>query len=93
MPRSSSQCSIPASQVREELGQKGGVNAARESAQAIQKQIRVLENRLDKSLQKFNEAVAQNKELRDKIDSLRRERLVFDNIYSKLEREFEHKKK
>ena len=47
--------------VREELGQKGGVNAARESAQAIQKQIRVLENRLDKSLQKFNEAVAQNK--------------------------------
>ena len=51
-------------QVREELGQKGGVNAARENTQSINKQIRILENRLDKSLQKFNEAVAVNKDLR-----------------------------
>merc|ERR1712203_841621 len=56
-------------------------------------QIRVLENRLDKSLQKFNESVGVNKELRDMIDSLRRERVVFDNIYFKLDKEFEQKKK
>jgi coiled-coil domain-containing protein 63/114 len=31
--------------------------------------------------------------LRDQIDSLRRERVVFDNIYKKLENEFEQKKK
>ncbi|CAD7946037.1 unnamed protein product [Amoebophrya sp. A120] len=80
-------------QVREELGLKGGVNAAKESQAAVAKQIRVLENRLDKALQKFNEAVAENKTQRDTIDSLRSERVVFDNIYSKLEKEFEQKKK
>jgi len=79
--------------VREELGQKGGVGAARDSAQAVGKQIRVLENRLDKSLQSFNQGVATNKRLRDQIDGLRRERVVFDQIYTKLEREFETKKK
>lgn len=52
----------------------------------IQKQIRILENRLDKALVKFNEALATNKKLRDEIDDLRRERLVFDNIYRKLDK-------
>jgi len=80
-------------QVREELGLKGGVNAAKESQATVAKQIRVLENRLDKALQKFNEAVSDNKKQRDTIDSLRAERVVFDNIYSKLEKEFEQKKK
>merc|ERR1712070_244583 len=56
-------------------------------------QIRVLENRLDNGLQKFNEAVATNKQLRDQIDGLRRERVVFDNIYKKLENELQQKKK
>lgn len=57
------------------------------------KQIKVLENRLDKALVKFNEALAQNKRLRDMIENLRRERVVFDQIYKKLERELQHKKK
>merc|ERR1719506_346550 len=79
--------------VREELGRRGGVNAATENSQAVAKQIRVLENRLDNGLQKFNEAVATNKQLRDQIDGLRRERVVFDNIYRKLENELQQKKK
>uniref|UniRef100_A0A0G4G626 ODAD1 central coiled coil region domain-containing protein n=1 Tax=Chromera velia CCMP2878 TaxID=1169474 RepID=A0A0G4G626_9ALVE len=78
---------------REKLGSMGGVNAAKETDESVAKQIRVLENRLDKALQKFNEAVARNKELRDQIDSLRRERVVFDNIYRKLERDLDDKKK
>ena len=41
----------------------GGVNAARENQLMVQKQIRILENRLDKALVKFNEALAHNKEL------------------------------
>jgi hypothetical protein len=65
----------------------GGVNASRDNAQMVQKQIRILENRLDKALVKFNEALAHNKTLREQIDNLRRERVVFDNIYRKLERE------
>jgi len=71
----------------------GGVNAARENQSMIQKQIRILENRLDKALVKFNEALAHNKQLREEIDNLRRERVVFDNIYRKLERELHDKKK
>lgn len=71
----------------------GGVNAARENQAMIQKQIRILENRLDKALVKFNEALAHNKRLRDTIDDLRRERVVFDSIYRKLEKELHEKKK
>ena len=71
----------------------GGVNAARENQMMVQKQIRILENRLDKALVKFNEALSHNKSLREKIDNLRRERVVFDNIYRKLERELHQKKK
>lgn len=70
----------------------GGVNANRENNQQVQKQIRILENRLDKALVKFNEALAHNKQLRETIDNLRRERVVFDGIYRKLERELHEKK-
>lgn len=71
----------------------GGVNAARENQAMVQKQIKILENRLDQALVKFNQALAKNKELREQIDDLRRERVVFDNIYRKLERELHEKKR
>jgi chromosome segregation ATPase len=72
---------------------RGGVNAVKESDRAVQKQIRVLENRLDKALVKFNEALAFNKQLREEIDNLRRERVVFDQINAKLAKELHEKKK
>uniref|UniRef100_A0A7S1XXH8 ODAD1 central coiled coil region domain-containing protein n=1 Tax=Phaeomonas parva TaxID=124430 RepID=A0A7S1XXH8_9STRA len=71
----------------------GGVNAARENQAMVQKQVRILENRLDKALVKFNEVLAKNKVLRQTIDDLRRERVVFDNIYRKLEKDLEEKKR
>ena len=37
-------------------------------------------------------AISKNKDLRESIDSLRRERVIFDNIYRKLEKEL-HKKR
>merc|ERR1712093_900603 len=74
-------------------GRSGMGNAAKDSNMAIQKQIRQLENRLEKALIKFNEALAHNKELREEIDGLRRERVVFDSIYKKLEKELDHKKR
>jgi len=58
----------------------------------VQKQINILENRLDKALVKFNNALAENKKLRKQIDNLRQERIVFDNIYRKLEKELHGKK-
>merc|ERR1711881_91018 len=60
---------------------------------AVAKQIRILEDRLNAGLQKFNVAIAANKKLRDEIDTLRRERAVFDDIYRKLENELQQKKK
>merc|ERR1719359_808361 len=80
-------------EVREDMAQHGGVKAALENAKAVQKQIRILENRLDKALQNFNQAVEANRTLREQIDTLRRERVVFDDIYKKLENELHSKKK
>jgi len=40
-----------------------------------------LENRLDKALIKYNEALSKNKDLRSTIDDLRREKNVYDGIY------------
>ena len=71
----------------------GGINASRDTANALEKQKRILENRLDKANQKFNEAIASNKKLREEIDNLRRERVIFDNIYQKLEKELQDKRK
>jgi chromosome segregation ATPase len=80
-------------QTRTDMAEHGGVKASLENAKAVQKQIRILENRLDKGLQKFNEAIEANRGLREQIDTLRRERVVFDDIYKKLENELHSKKK
>ena len=77
----------------EQKRKMGGINASKENSDMISRQIRLFENRLDKALVKFNESLAKNKSLRLKIDNLRRERVVFDGIYKKLERELHEKKK
>lgn len=71
----------------------GGAHTSRQNNDAIDKQVRVLENRLDKALVKFNKALAVNKRLRDLIDNLRRERQMFDNVYHKYEKELMEQKK
>jgi len=71
----------------------GGTAAARDNDRRQKKQVKILENRLDKTLKKFNEALSHNKKLRDDIDNLRRERVVFDQVYKKLEKELADKKK
>ena len=67
----------------------GGANAALESHRQIKKQTSILENRLDKALQKYNETLAQNKSLRREIDSLRQERLGFERQYGKMDKELQ----
>merc|ERR1711988_1484663 len=71
----------------------GGCNASSQSDIAVTKQIRILENRLDKALVRFNESLATNRKLRETIDNLRRERAVFDTIYKKLEKEHQEAKR
>lgn len=70
----------------------GGVNASKNNIFMIHKQIGILENRLDKSLIKYNEAIAHNKVLSEDIDNMRKERVVFENIYRKIERELQDRK-
>ena len=73
-------------QIMDQRKQMGGINAARESNQQTQRQIKILENRLEKALVKYNEALGKNKKLKEQIDNLRRERKVFDEICKKLEK-------
>ena len=87
------QSGIMQAKILEQRKQLGGVNAARENNAQVAKQIKILENRLDKAIIKFNEALAHNKHLRETIDNLRRERVVFDGIYKRLERDLQEKKK
>ena len=47
----------------------GGINAGRDNVSAKNKQLRILENRLDKANQKFNESIAQNKVLCEEINN------------------------
>lgn len=72
---------------------KGGVNAEKENAEALQRQVEILENRLDRALTKFNDAISYNKELRDHINIIRKERRVFQRVYTKLENDLRAKKK
>nr|XP_011413836.2 coiled-coil domain-containing protein 63 [Crassostrea gigas] len=72
--------------------QKGGVIEAHEE-QAIQKTIRVMENRLDKEMAKFNQQLSVNSRLRKEIDHLRQDRLVFNGLFKKLSKELNDTKK
>ncbi|KAL8433728.1 hypothetical protein ACSSS7_003706 [Eimeria intestinalis] len=78
---------------RERLGTLGGVYAAEATTEAVQKQTRILENRLDKALQKYSQATAHNRKLKEEINSLRKERVTFDNLYKKAESDLVAEKK
>eukprot|EP00696_Hemimastix_kukwesjijk_P008471 gnl/Hemi2/20706_TR6859_c0_g1_i1.p1 gnl/Hemi2/20706_TR6859_c0_g1~~gnl/Hemi2/20706_TR6859_c0_g1_i1.p1 ORF type:complete len:593 (-),score=128.81 gnl/Hemi2/20706_TR6859_c0_g1_i1:134-1912(-) len=54
---------------------------------------KILENRLEKHLQKFNDALNHNKTLRHEIEELRRDKKTFDKIYSSLQNELTEKKR
>lgn len=70
----------------------GGINAFRKKNQSVQKNIRMLENQLDKALVKFNEALAHNTNLKGQIDNLRKDRQRHDIDHGKLEKELQDKK-
>jgi len=71
----------------------GGVNAAANNRRLVEKQVRLLESKLDQALVKFNKCVSRNKRLREEIDGLRGERVTFEKVYRKVEKELREKKK
>ena len=64
----------------------GGVNAAANNQKVVEKQVRLLESKLDQALVKFNKCVSRNKRLREEIDGLRGERVTFEKVYKKIEK-------
>lgn len=67
--------------------QSATVGGAGSSTSQLGKQAKVIENRLDKANKRYSDAMTQNKVIRDKIDELRRERVIFEQVYIKLEKE------
>ena len=53
--------------------------------------IKKLENKLEKILNENNEAMARNKQLKEEINTLRKERVIFDKVYNQLEIELKAK--
>ncbi|EED92009.1 predicted protein, partial [Thalassiosira pseudonana CCMP1335] len=82
-------------QLRDEIWkrrrQMGGVNAATNNQKHVEKQVRLLESRLDQALVKFNKCVSRNKKLREEIDGLRGERVTFEKVYKKIEKDLREK--
>lgn len=56
----------------------------REVVKKQNKQIAILEDRLEVATKKFNLVVAENARLRDEIDGLLKERALFNRLWSKL---------
>lgn len=73
-------------------GMKGN-NVTTDRVAAVDKQVRLLENRLDQALVDFNKALAVNRGLRERIDSLRDERDTFKQIYDRLEAQLHGRKR
>ncbi|XP_039274347.2 coiled-coil domain-containing protein 63-like [Styela clava] len=71
----------------------GGVHSSHLRHVSAQKQSRVLENRLDKATIEFNKMLTANAKLREEIDHLRSQRVVFDNLNKKLSKELNEQKK
>lgn len=59
-------------------GEMGGLNATKNVQEKYEKHIKILENRLDKANQKFNQEIEKDKKLREEIDQLRKERFFFE---------------
>ena len=80
-------------QISQQHRSMGGVHASHLRHVATQKQIRVLENRLDKATVEFNKMLTSNSKLREEIDHLRSQRAVFDGLHKKLSKELNEQKR
>ena len=88
-----SNLSILHAKVEQQRQQMGGIGGAERKQKEVSRRLAQMENRLDNALIKYNRRVAENRDLRGEIDSCRRQRLVYDNIYTGLELELATKKK
>lgn len=57
----------------------------------LQKKVKTLEYRLEKTRQRHNESLAEIKRLKEEVNAARRERVIFDNVFKKLETDLKSK--
>eukprot|EP00744_Colponema_vietnamica_P005650 GILI01008256.1.p1 GENE.GILI01008256.1~~GILI01008256.1.p1 ORF type:complete len:552 (+),score=155.61 GILI01008256.1:120-1775(+) len=69
-----------------------GPGAKTEDPIKNKKRVKVLENRLEMAVTKFNATLATNRLLRETIDYLRRERKSYDAVFKALDRELQLKR-
>ncbi|ORX80629.1 hypothetical protein BCR32DRAFT_327649 [Anaeromyces robustus] len=72
--------------------EQGGINKFEENHEHINKTIKILQNKLEQSLKKFNTTLVENRKNREKLDYYRKERNVFYNIINKLIKDIKDKK-
>ena len=77
---------------REREMQKAKPRNKRRRERSMEQKLRVLEDRLEKSLVRQNEAYAKNDEIKKEINAARKEKLILKRSISKLQREIDAKK-
>nr|QFQ66863.1 axonemal protein [Haliotis discus hannai] len=70
-----------------------GSNSGPIMEKLILKRTKVMENRHDKAMVKFNNQLAVNTRLREEIDHLRQDKTVFDTLFQKLNTDLEDMRK
>eukprot|EP00331_Platyophrya_macrostoma_P023331 CAMPEP_0176452010 /NCGR_PEP_ID=MMETSP0127-20121128/28251_1 /TAXON_ID=938130 /ORGANISM="Platyophrya macrostoma, Strain WH" /LENGTH=376 /DNA_ID=CAMNT_0017840323 /DNA_START=19 /DNA_END=1145 /DNA_ORIENTATION=- len=60
-------------------------------ASGLTRVIKQLEHQYEKTMQNHNEGIANNRQLKEEINTLRRERVIYDNIYAQFEVEMKKK--
>ena len=75
------------------MGTASGSGNNQDRERELNRQLKIIENRLDKANKRFGEAITKNKAIRDKVDQLRRERVIFEQMYGNLEKQLGIKRK
>ena len=70
----------------------GGVYSTSDKQKQVTREIKTLENRLDKAMQKYNQTVSNNKKLRGEIDKLRKDKNIYESTFKKLQKDLEDKR-
>ncbi|CAE7640739.1 ODA1, partial [Symbiodinium sp. KB8] len=76
-----------------EVKQLGRRNAAQQTKVIMEKKLNHLQFEIESTDVKFQNALGRNLNMKKEIDILRRERITFDNLFDKLERELQRTKK
>ena len=78
-------------QLRKKLG--GGENASQQLRAQVDKRMGHMEKRLNRAIQRHNEVESKHSSLKAKINRMRRDKLMYREVYKKLEAKLEVKQK